>query len=101
MDVTVEIEPLKKTGPSWSLPLRSGEIATIRLEMANGEKAGLRKALPKLGRVGWGCSLEPRIQSIHPETMKIEREASLTPPLNPLPQGEGRYSLSPLPSGEG
>lgn len=37
MDETVELEPLKKSGQSWSLPLRGGEIATIRLEMKNGE----------------------------------------------------------------
>jgi hypothetical protein len=37
MDETVELEPLKKSGRSWSLPLRGGEIATIRFEMKNGE----------------------------------------------------------------
>jgi len=37
------------------------------------------------------------MNSIHPETKKVERGDSLTPPLNPLPQGEGRYTLSPLP----
>jgi len=35
------------------------------------------------------------------ETMKREREDGITPPLNPLPQGEGRFTLSPLPLGEG
>jgi len=32
MDETVELEPLQKKGRGWALPLRGGEIATLRLE---------------------------------------------------------------------